>query len=106
MFGKMKSKYIFENGKYIVERDDTTYETILYRNGDYWESTIKGHKLFHAMLNDIDDLMSFKKWYDEAMEASNEAGFACMSAADVIRWQDAEIQRLREYEFMYKELQS
>lgn len=53
---------------------------------------------------DIED--DYELWYIEAMEAANEAGFACMSAADVIRWQDAEIQRLKEYEFMYKELQS
>lgn len=47
---------------------------------------------------------NYELWYTEAMEASNECGFAGMSAADVIRWQDAEIQRLKEYEFMYKEL--
>lgn len=36
----------------------------------------------------------YKAWYDEAMSASNEAGFAGMSAADVIRYQDEEIRRL------------
>lgn len=43
---------------------------------------------------------SYEYWYNEAMEAANDAGFAFMSAADVIRWQNAEIQRLKEYEFM------
>lgn len=46
----------------------------------------------------------YETWYNEAIEASNQCGYACMSAADVIRAQDAEIQRLKEYEFMYKEL--
>ena len=46
----------------------------------------------------------YEVWYNESIEASNEYGYACMSAADVIRTQEAEIQRLREYELMYKEL--
>lgn len=65
----MLIKYEFENGKYKVMRDDTTYATTLYRGGEYWEAGTKdvvGDKLFHSMLN--------------------------------------EIERLREYEFMYKEL--
>lgn len=72
----MKVQYSFENGKYQVERDDTTYETVLYRNGEYWEAGTKdvlGDKLFHAMLNEIES-------------------------------QKEEILRLKEYEFMYKEL--
>lgn len=46
----------------------------------------------------------YEAWYNEAIEASNEAGYACMDAAEVIRCQEAEIQRLREYEWLYKEL--
>lgn len=72
----MLIEYEFENGKYKVIRDDTTYATTLYRNGEYWEAGTKdilGDKMFHAMLYEIDDLKE-------------------------------EIQRLREYEFMYKEL--
>ena len=38
----------------------------------------------------------YKQWYDEAIEASNECGFAGMSAAQVIQYQDAEIKRLRD----------
>lgn len=33
--------------------------------------------------------------YDDAMEASNELGYACMTAGDVIRQQAAEILQLR-----------
>lgn len=65
----MLIEYEFEDDKYKVIRDDTTYATTLYRGGEYWEAGTKdvlGDKLFHAMLN--------------------------------------EIERLREYEFMYKEL--
>ena len=72
----MLIEYEFEDGKYKVIRDDTTYLTTLYRNGEYWEAGTKGvlgDKMFHAMLYEIDDLK-------------------------------AEIQRLREHEFMYKEL--
>lgn len=104
----MLIKYHFDYGKYKVVRDDVTYATTLYRNGEYWEAGTKdviGDKLFHAMLNEIDNLKDYKTWYDEALTASNEIGFACMTAADVIRFQEEEINRLREYEFMYKELQ-
>ena len=38
----------------------------------------------------------YKQWYDEAIEASNECGFAGMSAAQVIRYQDEELKRLKE----------
>lgn len=103
----MLIEYEFEDGKYKVIRDDATYQTTLYRNGEYWEAGTKdvlGDKMFHAMLNEIEAQWEYGKWYEEAIEASNEAGYACMSAAEVIRCQDAEIQRLREYEFMYKEL--
>ena len=37
----------------------------------------------------------YKQWYDEAIEASNECGFAGMSAAQVIQYQDGEIKRLK-----------
>lgn len=72
----MLIEYEFEAGKYKVIRDDTTYQTTLYRHGEYWEAGTKdilGDKMFHSMLYKIDDLKE-------------------------------DIQRLREYEFMYKEL--
>lgn len=103
----MLIEYEFEDGKYKVVRDDTTYQTTLYRGGEYWEAGTKdvlGDKLFHSMLNEIESLWDYENWYNQALEASNECGYACMSAADVIRAQEAEIQRLKEYEFMYKEL--
>lgn len=34
--------YEFEDGKYKVIRDDTTYATTLYRGGEYWEAGTKG----------------------------------------------------------------
>lgn len=98
----MLIEYEFENGKYKVVRDDTTYATTLYRGGEYWEAGTKGvvgDKLFHSMLNEIESLRDYRTWYNEAIEASNECGYACMSAADVIRAQEAEIQCLRDREF-------
>ena len=104
----MLVEYEFEDGKYKVIRDDTTYATTLYRNGEYWEAGTKGvlgDKLFHAMLNEIDFLWDTDCLACElAVAGVKEAGYAYMSAAEVIRCQDAEIQQLREYEFMYKEL--
>lgn len=38
---------------------------------------------------------NYKSWYDDAMDASNIAGFAGMSAAQVIDYQDKEIMQLR-----------
>lgn len=37
----------------------------------------------------------YELWYSEAIEASNELGFAGMSAADVIRYQASEIEDLK-----------
>lgn len=37
----------------------------------------------------------YRAWYEEAIVASNEAGFVGMSAAQVIVYQDGEIMRLR-----------
>ena len=39
---------------------------------------------------------NYEKWYIEAIIASNEAGYACMSAADVIKNQDEHIKDLIE----------
>jgi hypothetical protein len=39
----------------------------------------------------------YKEWYEEAIIASNELGFAGMSAADVIKYQSLEIEQLKEY---------
>lgn len=63
----MKTNYSFEDGKYKVERDDATYETTLYRHGEYWEAGTKdviGDKLFHAMLNEIDRLKECAENFD------------------------------------------
>ena len=38
---------------------------------------------------------NYKSWYDDAMDASNIAGFAGMAAAQVIDYQDKEIMHLR-----------
>ena len=64
----MLVEYEFEDGKYKVVRDDTTYKTTLYRNGEYWEAGGKdalGDKLFHAMLNEIDSLREYEFMYKE-----------------------------------------
>lgn len=39
---------------------------------------------------------SYEKWYDEAICAANELGYACMSAADVIRLMGAELKAARQ----------
>ena len=64
----MLIKYEFEDGKYKVIRDDATYQTTLYRNGEYWEAGTKdvlGDKLFHSMLNEIDRLREYEFMYKE-----------------------------------------
>ena len=64
----MLIEYEFEDGKYKVIRDDATYQTTLYRNGEYWEAGTKdvlGDKLFHAMLNEIDSLCEYEFMYKE-----------------------------------------
>lgn len=64
----MKTEYSFEDGKYKVVRDDTTYETTVYRHGEYWEAGTKdvlGDKMFHAMLNGIERLREYEFMYKE-----------------------------------------
>ena len=64
----MLIEYEFEDGKYKVVRDDTTYQTTLYRHGEYWEAGTKGvlgDKMFHAMLNEIDSLREYEFMYKE-----------------------------------------
>lgn len=100
-----KTTFHFDGDKYTIVRDDTTFATEAYRYGEPWGRSFVGDNLFHAMLNEIEHLKEYKSWYDEAIEASNEAGFACMAAADVIRYQESEIEHLREYELMYKGLE-
>lgn len=52
------------------------------------DTSIKGLRLSRAELKLITDhvasLQEYKTWYDEAMEATNRAGYAGMSAAQVI----------------------
>ena len=64
----MLIKYEFEDGKYKVIRDDATYQTTLYRNGESWEAGTKdvlGDKLFHSMLNEIDRLREYEFMYKD-----------------------------------------
>lgn len=72
----MLIEYQFEGGKYKVVRDDTTYATTLFRHGEYWEAGTK-------------DVLGDKMFHAMLNE---------------IESQREEILRLREYEFMYKEL--
>lgn len=67
----MEIQYTFDDGKYMVERDDVSYKTVLFRNGEYWEAGTKsvlGDKLFHAMLNEIDRLKEYEYMYKELCE--------------------------------------
>ena len=48
-----------------------------------------------AMAQRIEELEEYKAWYDEAMVASNVAGFVGMSAAETIRAQDDQLTELR-----------
>lgn len=57
--------YTFESGKYVVERDEK-FGTILdvRRNGEAWPVGFTTHqfsKMFHAMLNRIDELEAIAK---------------------------------------------
>ena len=64
----MLIEYEFEDGKYKVICDDATYQTTLYRNGEYWEAGTKdvlGDKLFHSMLNEIDRLREYEFMYKD-----------------------------------------
>lgn len=92
-----KTTFEFENGKYVIVRDDVTFSVEAFRHGELWSALdLVGDKLFHAMLNEIESLKDYKQWYDEAITASNEAGFAGMTAADVIRCQESEVNHLKE----------
>lgn len=72
-----------------------------YAEGKLWREAKQGAITWVLEMIPTDD---YEKWYEEAIIASNEAGFAGMDAASVIRYQEAEIERLKECEFMYKEL--
>lgn len=49
----------------------------------------------------------YRKWYEEAIEASNEAGYTCMSATDVIKNMAGYISTLENYgSAMYKKAES
>lgn len=41
-------------------------------------------------------MSDYEQWYDEAIVASNELGYACMSAADVIRMMGEELKAARQ----------
>lgn len=59
--------------------------------GQLWEPLVRQSAL-SAVTAERDN---YKSWYDDAMDASNIAGFAGMSAAQVIDYQDKEIMQLR-----------
>lgn len=64
----MEEVFEFDNGKYKIVRDRTTYKTILYRNGENWyagTSNVLGDKLFHLMLDEISRLKEFEYMYKE-----------------------------------------
>ena len=51
--------YLFEDEKYEVQRNTTTYDMQIYRNGMRWstmEVEMQHCKFFHAVLNRIDEL--------------------------------------------------
>lgn len=55
--------YDFEDGKYTVFREDTTYEVKINRNGERWyvmEDQMRYCKFFHAMLNKIDEIVQWE----------------------------------------------
>lgn len=91
-----KTSFKFADGKYWLIRDDSTYTLEAFRNGEPWSRDFVGDNLIHAMLDKIESLKDYKQRYDEAIKASNEAGFAGMSAADVIRYQESEVNHLKE----------
>lgn len=47
------------------------------------------------LIDEIDTLTEYRVWYDEAICASNELGYAGMSAADVIKHQAEELASLK-----------
>lgn len=51
-----KTTFEFENGKYCIVRDDTTFATEVFRNGEPWDRSLVGDKMIHAMLNEIESL--------------------------------------------------
>ncbi len=55
----MQVNYVFEDGKYLVQRNPDTWEIKVYRNGEFWETATneyRHNKMFHAMLNKVDQL--------------------------------------------------
>ena len=63
------------------------------RDGAEWMVRAADHDAALSALTAERD--NYKSWYDDAMDASNIAGFAGISAAQVIDYQDKEIMQLR-----------
>lgn len=79
--GNVHFKYVtaeMENGPWVKQED---YFALLTQ--------------FEAERQRADATFEYKTFYDEAMTASNEEGFACMSAAQVIKYQAEEITALK-----------
>ena len=75
----MNTKYSFDDGKYEVLRDDNTYKTTLYRNGEYWEAgtaDVLGDKMFHAMLNETDRLREVEAMYNGLCDDDNPTNWS------------------------------
>lgn len=80
---------LLERGGKKAAASDRMFEQML---DDYRAALEAGRNALSAVIADRDN---YKSWYDDAMDASNIAGFAGMSAAQVIEYQDKEVERLR-----------
>jgi FtsZ-binding cell division protein ZapB len=67
---------------------------VAQRLKDAWTCMDDAADTIDALVAEIERLKEYSQWYDEAMVASNEAGFSGMSAEQTIREQAAEIERL------------
>ena len=75
-------------GKYDGEYDSLAFKSD-YSDDFVWYMSPHEYEILSCVEED-----NYKLWYEEAIIASNEEGFACMSAADVIKYQAAEIRDL------------
>ena len=64
-----KTTFHFDDGKYVIVRDNTTFTTEAYRHGELWDRSFVGDKLFHSMLNEIERLREYEKAYQEFAQA-------------------------------------
>lgn len=55
----------FDSVKYVLVRDDRTYQLEAYRHGEPWSRDFVGDNLIHAMLNEIERLREYEYMYKE-----------------------------------------